>query len=146
MTAAGTAIEGASTIRRAHMDEDTLKRLLKELNEERELKRKRKEHTYVEDLIHLLLSYKGSLSRRMVLDMLERQRKEDGLPIPVTFEKAVQSAYNQNCRDSAVFRKRGLPNSDAPFYSPRRGIWAVDTAHAEKWLQIRQRRRKGDDI
>lgn len=131
------------------MDEDTLKRFLKELNEERKLKQKRKKHTYVEDLIRLLLSYKGVLSRRMVLDMLEQQRKKDGLPIPPNFDAAVQSAYNQNCVDSAAFSKRKLPDSEAPFFwpeGPGSGKWAVDSERAQKWFRNRQRHRKGDDI
>ena len=126
------------------MDGDLVERFLRELREAAELKRKRKQHTYVEDLIRLLLPYKGGLSRRRVLDMLERQRKETGLPLPATFEQAVQSAFNQNCSDSAVFRKRRLPDSEAPFYSPRRGIWAVDSARAENWLRKRKDGRRTD--
>ena len=130
------------------MDGDSLEKFLGELREEIELKRRRKEHTYVEDLIHLLLPYKHGLRRRIVLDWLERQRKEDGLPIPVKFEEAVQSAYNQHCSDSAVFRKKNLPASEAPFYSPGgsgSGKWAVDSERAGKWLRKRRHGRQADD-
>lgn len=128
------------------MDDDTLKRLLREIDEQRQLKMKRKEHTYVEDLTRLLLPYKGGLRRRIVLDRLEKQRKKDGLSVPVKFEQAVQSAYNQNCMDSAVFKKRGLPKSAAPFFSPQgsgSGTWAVDPERAEQWLR---KRRRVDDV
>ena len=131
------------------MDGDLVERFLRELREAAELKRKRKQHTYVEDLIRLLLPYKGGLSRRRVLDMLERQRRKDGLPIPVKFEEAVQSAYNQNCSDSAVFRRKNRPASDAPFYWPGgagSGKWAVDAERARNWLQKRRRDRTIGDI
>ena len=128
------------------MDDDTLKRLLREVEEARQLKKRRQEHTYVEDLIRLLLPCKDGLRRSLVLERLERQRRNDGLPIPKNFVQAVQSAYNRNCVDSAVFKKRGLPNSAAPFFSPGgsgSGLWAVDPERAEKWLR---KRRCGDDV
>ena len=128
------------------MDDDTLERLLREIEEARQLKKRRQEHTYVEDLMRLLLPCRAGLRRSVVLDRLEKQRTKDGLPIPDKFEQAVQSAYNQNCVDSAVFKKRGLPDSAAPFFSPGgsgSGIWAVDPERAEKWLR---KRRCGDDV
>ena len=124
------------------MDDDILERLLRELEEESQLKKMRQEHTYVEDLMRLLVPHKDGLRRSIVLDRLERQRRNDGLPIPKNFEQAVQSAYNQNCVDSAVFKKRGLPNSAAPFFSPEgsgSGTWAVDPERAEQWLRKRRR-------
>ena len=128
------------------MDDDTIERLLREIVDAIQLKKRRKEHTYVEDLMRLLLPCRDGLRRSIILDRLEKQRKKDGLPIPEKFEQAVQSAYNQNCVDSAVFKKRGLPNSAAPFFSPEgsgSGIWAVDPERAEKWLR---RRRRVDDV
>lgn len=128
------------------MDDDTLARLLEEIDEENQLKMKRRGHTYVEDLIRILLPWRGGLPRSIVLDRLEKQRKKDGLPVPERFEQAVQSAYNQNCVDSAVFRKRKLPNSAAPFFSPEgsgSGIWAVNPERAEQWLR---KRRRVDDV
>ena len=128
------------------MDDDSIEKFLREIDEENQLKRKRKGHTYVEDLISVLLPYKEGLPRSIVLDHLERRREADGLPIPENFEQAVQSAYNQNCVDSSVFRKGNLPNSAAPFFSPggsRSGIWAVNPDQAEK---RRRKRRCGDDV
>ena len=128
------------------MDDDILERLLREIEEARQLKKRRQKHTYVEDLMRLLLPRRDGLPRSVVLDRLERQRRNDGLPIPKSFEQAVQSAYNQNCVDSAVFKKRGLPSSAAPFFSPEgagSGIWAVDPERAEKWLR---KRLCGDDV
>ncbi|MCY4191779.1 MAG: hypothetical protein OXC54_09980 [Rhodospirillaceae bacterium] len=132
------------------LDEEAVKRLLRELDEEKALRQKRRKHSYVEDLINLLLPYKNGLSRRTVLDNLEQQRKKDGLPIPPRFEEAVQSSYNQNCSDYAAFRKRGLSASEAPFYSPGgsgSGKWAVDTERAKNWLRKYRdsRRTHGDE-
>ena len=129
------------------MDDDTLKRFLREIDEESQLKRKRKGHTYVEDLIRILLSRKNrGMARSIVVDQLKRQRRQAGLPVPAAFEEAVQSAYNQNCVDSDVFRKRNLPNSAAPFFSPGGsglGIWAVDLERVQEW---RRKRRCVDDV
>ena len=115
------------------MDEEQIPQLseefLKEIDEFLEDHRRSKEHTYVADLIRFLLPHKGGLSRGLVLHQIERQRRTDGLPIPPTFEEAVQSSYNQNCLDSTVFRERGLPDSEAIFYSPGgsgSGTWAVN--------------------
>ncbi len=107
-----------------------------------ELAKLRKEHTYVEGLIKLLLPHKNGMTRRWILDTLEKQRKDTGLPIPGKFEEAVQSSYNQNCVDSTVFRQRGLPDSEAPFYSPGgkgSGMWAVNSERARSWLEKRRR-------
>ena len=128
------------------MDDDTLEKLLREIDEASQLKKRRQEHTYVEDLMRLLLPYRDGLPRSIVLDRLERQRRNDGLPIPRSFEQAVQSAYNQNCMDSAIFKKRRLPSSAAPFFSPEgsgSGIWAVDSERAERWLR---KHRRGDHV
>jgi hypothetical protein len=71
-----------------------------------ELKDARRDHPYVGDLIRVVLPYDNGLRRSMVLHELQKQRKAARLPIPPTFEQAVQSSYNQYCVDSAVFRKR----------------------------------------
>ena len=119
------------------MDDDTLEKFLREIDEQNQLKRKRKGHTYVEDLISILLPAKNQgLARSIVLDQLKRQRRQRGLPVPATFEQAVQSVYNQHCVNSDVFRKRNLPNSAAPFFSPGgsgSGIWAADPERAQEW-------------
>ena len=128
------------------MDDDTLERLLREIDEIRQLKMRRREHTYVEDLIRLLLPCSDGMRRSNILNRLEVQRRNDGLPIPRRFEQAVQSAFNQNCVDSAVFKKKNLPESKAPFFCPEgsgSGIWAVDPERVEKWLR---KRRCVDDV
>ena len=128
------------------MDDDTLERLLREIDEIRQLKMRRREHTYVEDLIRLLLPCSDGMRRSNILNRLEVQRRNDGLPIPRRFEQAVQSSFNQNCVDSAVFKKKNLPESEAPFFCPEgagSGIWAVDPERVEKRLR---KRRCVDDV
>lgn len=126
------------------MDEGQIQLWLDEVIEEHI---RRREHTYVADLIRLLLPHKHGLSRGLVLHRLERQRHDTRLPIPPRFEEAVQSAYNQNCVDSSVFRRRGLPESEAPFYSPGgkgSGTWAVNPERARNWLEKRRRTLYGE--
>jgi hypothetical protein len=102
------------------------------------LKDARRDHPYVGDIIRVLMPYANGLRRSMVLHELERQRKADGLPIPPTFEAAVQSSYNQHSIDSSVFRKRHAPDTEGIFYSPEgkgSGRWAVNRARALPWLK-----------
>lgn len=127
------------------MAEDWLDALFREIEETIRLANLKKEHTYVEDLIRLLLPHRHGMSRQMVLHNLERQRRELGLDIPRKFVQSVQSAYNQNCSDSAVFRRRNLPEADAPFYTPGgkgSGKWAVNPERATAWLEQRKKRLK----
>ena len=98
------------------------------------VKELRKGHTYVEDLIRVLLPHKGGLTRGMVLHILEKNRRDVGLPIPPKFENAVQRAFNQNCLGYSGFDKRNLSDVEAPFYAPGgkgSGVWAVNPA----WLK-----------
>jgi hypothetical protein len=88
------------------------------IRRERELNALRKKHSYVGDLIQTLMGRPNGLSRQMVLHDLYRRRRNDGLPIPKSFEEAVQSSYNQHSIDSVVFKKRNLPESEAIFYAP----------------------------
>ena len=127
------------------MAEDWLDALFREVEETIRLANLKKEHTYVEDLIKLLLPHKQGMSRQAVLHTLEKQRRDVGLHIPEKFEPSIQSAYNQHCVDSRVFRRRKLPDAEAPFYSPGgkgSGRWAVNHERAKAWLEKRKRRLK----
>jgi len=104
------------------------------------LKEARQKHPYVGDLIAVLLSYPGGLRRSLVIYELEKQRTQDGLPIPTSFEAAVQNSYNHYSEDSEVFRKRAAPSAEGLFYSPDgkgSGRWAVHAERALKWLKAR---------
>ena len=125
------------------MAEEWLEALLREVEETIRLANLKKEHTYVEDLIRLLLPHRRGMRRQMVLHNLERHRGALGLDIPPKFVEAVQSAYNQNCADSSVFRRRNLPESYALFYTPGgkgSGVWAVNPERATAWLEERKKR------
>lgn len=105
------------------------------------VKKLRKGHTYVEDLIRVLFPYKEGMSRNMVLNALERERKNRRLPIPAKFEEAVQSAYIQNCLGYSAFKRRNLPDSDAPSYTPGglgSGVWAVHPERVRAWVKKRR--------
>ncbi len=101
-------------------------------------KKLRLENPYVKDLIEVLQPRSNGLSRQLVLHTLERRRKTAGLSIPKKFEETVQSAYNQHCVDSSVFKKCGKPESEGLFYSPQgkgSGVWAVHRDKAAAWLR-----------
>jgi len=104
------------------------------------LKEARQKHPYVGDLISVLLPYPAGLRRSLVIYELEKQRKQDGLPIPASFKAAVQNSYNNYSEDSDVFRKRDAPSGEGLFYSPDgkgSGRWAVHPDRALQWLKAR---------
>src|SRR5712692_2246831 len=102
----------------------------------------RRDNPYVADLIEIMWPHGDiGLSRRNIIDALERSRCDKGLPVPDTFEQTVQSAFNQHCMQSAVFKKRGVP-TDGLFSSRRDGtsaIWAVYRERAKAWLIAQNR-------
>lgn len=105
-----------------------------------QLKEARQKHPYVGDLIRALLPYPNGLKRPLVMQELKKQRKKDGLPIPRSFEAAVQNSYNHYSEDSDVFRKREAPPEDGLFYSPDgkgSGRWAVRPERALQWLKMK---------
>lgn len=100
----------------------------------------RRENPYVVDLVEVLWPHgPGGLSRRKVIESMKVKRHVKGLPVPDSFEETVQSAFNQHCIDSAVFRKRGVP-TDGLFSSRRSGnstSWLVHRDRAAAWLIAR---------
>jgi hypothetical protein len=104
------------------------------------LKEARQRHPYVGDLIRVLLPYPEGLRRALAIFELEKQRRQDGLPIPATFKAAVQSSYNHYSLDSEMFKKRGAPEDEGLFYSPAgkgSGRWAVHPERALGWLKTK---------
>jgi hypothetical protein len=104
------------------------------------LKEARQRHPYVGDLIAVLLPYPEGLRRALVIFELEKQRRQEGLPIPAAFKSAVQSSYNHYSQDSEIFRKRGAPETESLFYSPAgkgSGRWAVHPGRALQWLKMK---------
>ena len=104
------------------------------------LKEARQRHPYVGDLIRALLPYPDGVRRGLVIFELEKQRRQDGLPIPAAFKASVQSSYNHYSRDSEIFKKRGAPEAEGLFYSPAgkgSGRWAVHPERALGWLKAK---------
>ncbi|HEX4370356.1 MAG TPA: hypothetical protein VH019_03330 [Rhizomicrobium sp.] len=104
------------------------------------LKEARQRHPYVGDLIRVLLPYPEGVRRALVIFELEKQRRQDRLPIPATFKAAVQSSYNHYSQDSEMFKKRGAPSGEGLFYSPTgkgSGRWAVHPERALAWLKTK---------
>ena len=104
------------------------------------LKEARQRHPYVGDLIRVLLPYPEGQRRALVIFELEKQRRQDGLPIPATFKAAVQSSYNYYSQDSEIFKKRGAPEGEGLFHSPAgkgSGRWAVHPERALEWLKTK---------
>lgn len=121
----------------AFNDPEWVESALSEWRVKQEIAERQRGHSVVEDLKSILWTYgERGLHRSEMLKRLKRVRREEGLPIPDSFEEAVQSAYNQHCVGYAAFEKKGLPPSKAPFYSPggkRSGIWAINPRY-EGWL------------
>lgn len=104
------------------------------------LKEARQRHPYVGDLIGVLLPYPDGLRRPLAIFELEKQRRQEGLPIPASFKAAVQNSYNHYSEDSEIFKKRGGAREEALFYSPAgkgSGRWAVHPQRALMWLKGR---------
>lgn len=117
---------------------ENIDQLLADVEQKEASRKLRRKHPYAKDLIEILLPYPKGLTRTMVIDCLERQRRENGLPIPEKFEHVIQSVYNHHSIDSSVFKKRGAPESEGLFYSPQgkgSGQWAVREAVAQAWLR-----------
>ena len=72
---------------------------------------------------------------------MERARRTKSLPIPDSFDETVQSAFNQHCIQSSVFKKRNVP-ADGLFSSRRAGNstnWIVHHEPAAQWLAMKNR-------
>lgn len=98
----------------------------------------RVKHPYVGDLIKVLIGFAKGRPRRRVIEILERERTETGLSIPLKFEEAVQACFNRHSADSSVFRSKKLLNEEPLFYSiggKGSGTWAVNEIDALDWLK-----------
>ena len=113
-------------------DKESAEAFILQLLEEYETKeadrQRRRDNPYVLDLIRVLIPHPRGLRRPLVLDLLHRSRRERSLPIPTEFDATVQSAFQQHCADSAVFKKKGKPQLEALFCWP-------DGKGAGKWAE-----------
>lgn len=124
------------------LQNNTLDDLIEEARAAIAAKRLKAEQTYVVDLIGILAPHgQRGLPRQQVLGIAEQARRLSGLPIPAAFEETVQSAFNQHCITSAVFKKRNALQ-DALFLSRRAGstaYWSLRRESAIEWLRARNR-------
>jgi hypothetical protein len=102
----------------------------------------RHDNPYVATLIEILFPYgERGMPRRHAIDSVEGCRRDKGLCIPKSFDEVVQSAFNQHCVTSAVFRRRNCP-ADGLFSSRRDGsnaIWVMHADRADAWLRAHKR-------
>lgn len=111
---------------------------LKEYTNKKAVRELQSQQPYLLDLIQILSKFANGASRSYVLDKMQKQRLDGGLPVPKRFDEAVQSCYNQHCIDSAVFRSRKVPDNEALFTSPGgkgSGRWALRRSNAAQWLK-----------
>jgi hypothetical protein len=102
--------------------------------------RLREEARYVADLIDVLRPRAAGLRRWAVMQAIRRNRVKAGVPIPDRFEDGVESAFQQHCVDSDVYKKGSVPAKAPLFRWPlgkAGGIWAVDAERADSWLRDR---------
>jgi hypothetical protein len=81
------------------------------------------------------------MKRSLVLHMIEANRRKRGNPVPRNFDQTVQSALQQFCVQSDVFKNKGKNAEDGLFHWPqgkRAGVWAVYPDRAENWLRRKQ--------
>jgi hypothetical protein len=112
--------------------ETTQKQLL-----EATLRGLRFEHPWVADLIMILRGHPEGRSRARVIELLERERLDAGLPMPAKFGETVQNAYNRHADGYSEFNKSKKIGEKPLFFSPKGkhgGVWAVDEDAAAAWL------------
>ena len=100
----------------------------------------REEARYVADLIDVLRPRSGGIRRWAVMQAIRRNRAKTGVPISDRFEDGVESAFQQHCADSDVFKRGSVPAKPALFHWPlgkAGGIWALYAEAADAWLRDR---------
>lgn len=115
-------------------------KFFREIEQKGRVKRLRKSHPWVRDIIRVLWGFgeAGTTTARLV-EELWSLRNPSGLPMPKKFRATVQSAINSHTSQSRLFRRLKRPTSDDLFYSPKgRGTWAVHRAKATTWLEARR--------
>jgi hypothetical protein len=95
------------------------------------------ENPWVLDLVKVLYPHPRGLSRSIVLHTVIRARTARRHEVPRAVEETIQSAFQQHCVDSQVFKRRHAPSEDGIFHWPhgtRAGIWACYQEKARAWL------------
>jgi hypothetical protein len=115
-------------------DLEWLSEALAEIEANRRKKQLIDENPYVLHLLQVLVPKGASGMRRQdVIDAVMERRRGAGLPIPKKPDETIQSALQQYCIHSKVFKASGAPASRGLFLwpkGPRAGIWAADPQRA----------------
>ena len=102
-----------------------------------------KQHTYVIDMIKVLLGRKHGMRNVDFHAAVWAKRHAGGEPIPKKFAETIESVLNRYSSQRAVFRTRGRTDEDDLFFSPSRGYWMLHSdQRARKWYK----RRTGEDL
>jgi hypothetical protein len=66
---------------------------------------------------------------------MKRRRRDKGLQIPDTFEESVQSAFNQHCSQSEIFKN---PKDElfTSTHDVQSATWSVNVDRADVWLRM----------
>jgi hypothetical protein len=119
-----------------------LREALAEYEEKRRERHRRSAHSYVVDLIEILVQCgERGMARGAVIEEMERRRRAERLPIPRSFDESVQSAFNQHCVQSSVFLKRKAAEPEGLFTSrwvDSSCVWVVVRGRAVQWLRTRE--------
>ena len=94
-------------------------------------------YPYVFDLIKVLDRH-SQIKKVIVLDWIYKSHKVLGLPTPTTMDASILKTLKYFCINSAEFKARRVPNSNALFEIPdpmRPGTWSLIRENAIEWLK-----------
>ena len=94
-------------------------------------------HPYAFDLIKVLNRH-SQIKKVIVLDWIYKSHKVLGLPTPTTMDASILKTLKYFCINSAEFKARRVPNSNALFQmlDPMRpGTWSLIRENAIEWLK-----------
>ena len=102
-----------------------------------------RQHTYVIDMIKVLLGRKYGMRNVDFHAAVWAKRHASGEPMPKKFGATIESVLNQYSSQRAVFRMKGRTAEDDLFFSPARGKWMLySDDRARQWF----RRKTGEDL
>jgi hypothetical protein len=93
------------------------------------------QHTYVIDMIKVLLGRKHGMRNVAFQAAVWAIRNAGGEPMPKKFRETIESVLNHYSSQRVVFRKMGRSEEDDLFFSPERGSWMLHSdERARAWF------------